>query len=97
MRTTPDRRRSELAAPGPIGLTARAILGAFSIYWAAALLTKWNVFLVHDPIESERYYTAATIWLLPHVFTLTFGRHWGQWPQIVFVGGGARSASADSW
>jgi hypothetical protein len=79
----------ELARPGPIGLAIRVILGGAVIYWLAALLTKWNGFLEHDPIESDRYYTLATLWLLPHVFNYTFRRRWGLWPSIVFVAGGA--------
>ena len=79
----------ELARPGAIGLAIRVILGASSIYWLVALLAKWNVFLDLDPIESERYYTLATLWLLPYVFTFTFRRRWGPWPTIVFVSGGA--------
>jgi hypothetical protein len=79
----------ELAQPGPIGLAIRAILGAIFIFLAVALLTKWNVFLEHDPIESERYYTVFTVWLLPYVFNLAFRRRWGPWPTIVFVAGGA--------
>jgi hypothetical protein len=57
----------ELARPGPIGLAIRVILGATVIYSLVALLTKWNGFLDQDPIESDRYYTLATLWLLPHV------------------------------
>ena len=79
----------ELPRPGPIGLAIRVILGASSIYWLVALLTKWNVFLEHDPIESERYYTLLTLWLLPYVFNVTFRPRWGPWPSIVFVAAGA--------
>lgn len=91
MQSTDVRRdsRNELARPGPIGLTIRVVLGAATIYWLAALLTKWNVFLEHDPIESERYYTLFTLWLLPYVFNISFGRRWGPWPTVVFVAGGA--------
>jgi hypothetical protein len=91
MHPTDVRRDStrELARPGPIGLTIRVILGAAVIYFLVALLTKWNVFLDHDPIESDRYYTLATLWLLPHVFTYTFLRRWGPRPTIAFVAGGA--------
>jgi hypothetical protein len=80
----------ELPRPGPIGLALRVILGAAIIYLVfVPLLTKWNVFLDLDPIESERYFTLFTPWLLPHVFNFTFRRRWGQWPTVVFVGGGA--------
>ena len=79
----------EFPRPGPIGLAIRVILGAFTIYWFVALLTKWNAFLERDPIESERYYTLFTLWLLPYVFNLTFRRRWGPWPTVVFVLGGA--------
>jgi hypothetical protein len=80
----------ELARPGPIGSAIRVILGAALIYWAfVPLLTKWNVFLEHDPIESERYYTLFTLWMLPYVFNFTFRRRWGPWPTVVFVAGGA--------
>jgi hypothetical protein len=92
MQPTDVRRdsRRELPGPGPIGMTIRVILGAALIYWAfVPLLTKWNVFLEHDPIESERYYTLFTLWLLPHIFNFTFRRRWGPWPTIVFVVGGA--------
>jgi hypothetical protein len=79
----------EFVRPGPIGLAARAILGATIIYWFVALLTKWNVFLDRDPIESERYYTLFTVMALPLVCDLTFGRRWGPWPTVAFVAGGA--------
>ena len=79
----------ELARPGPIGLTIRVILGAAFIWGFVPLLTKWYVFLEHDPIESERYYTLATLWLLPYVFNFTFRRRWGLWPIVGFVSGGA--------
>jgi hypothetical protein len=81
--------RHELPRPGPIGLAIRVILGTASIYLLVALLTKWNVFLEFDPIESERYYTVATLWLLPYVFNVAFRRRWGPWPTIVFAAGGA--------
>ena len=64
------------------------ILGATTLYWFAALLTKWNGFVEDDPIESGRLYTVFTIWLLPEVFALTFRRPWGLWPAAVFVAGG---------
>jgi hypothetical protein len=89
-----DELRRELPRPGPIGLAIRLILGAFTIYWFVALFTKWNVFLEHDPIESGRFYTLATIWLLPYVFNLTFRRPWGPWPSVIFVGVGAMLGSA---
>lgn len=47
------------------------------------------MFLEHDPLESERYYTLFTLWLLPHVFSISFRRQWGAWPTVVFVLGGA--------
>jgi hypothetical protein len=59
-----------------------------TLYWFAALLTKWNGFLEHDPIEAGRLYTLFTIWLLPEVFALTLRRPWGLWPAVVFVAGG---------
>jgi hypothetical protein len=65
------------------------VLGVASIYWLVALLTKWNVFVDSDPIESERYYTLVTLWLLPYVFNFAFRRRWGPWPTVVFVAGGA--------
>jgi hypothetical protein len=86
----------EVARPGPIGLTIRILLGAAMIYWLIALLTKWNVFLDLNPIESDRYYTLATLWLLPSVFHYTFRRRWGPWPTIVFVSGGAALGLAGS-
>jgi hypothetical protein len=82
MHSTDVRRDSagELARPGPIGLAIRVIFGAASIYWLVALLTKWNVFLDHDPIQSKRSYTLATLWLLPYVFNFTFRRRWAHGP-----------------
>jgi hypothetical protein len=88
MQTT-QPKATQLARPGPIGLGIRVLLGAIVLYWFAALLTKWNGFLEHDPIASGRLYTLFTIWLLPEVFTLTFRRPWGLWPAVVFVAGGA--------
>jgi hypothetical protein len=41
------------------------LLGVTSLYWFAALLTKWNVFMEHDPIESGPLSTLFTVWLLP--------------------------------
>src|SRR5215218_11521815 len=79
----------QLVRPGPIGLGIRVILGATSLYWFAALLTKWNGFLERDPIASGRLYTLFTIWWLPEVFALTFRRPWGPWPAVVFLAGGA--------
>jgi hypothetical protein len=64
------------------------LLGATSLYWFVALLTKWNVILEHDPIPSERLYTLVTIWWLPEVVALTLRRPWGLWPAVVFVAGG---------
>ena len=87
MQTT-EVKEPQLVPPGPIGLGIRALLGATSLYWFAALLTKWNVFLEHDPIESGRLYTLFTIWLLPEVVALTFRRLLGRWPAVVFVAGG---------
>jgi hypothetical protein len=86
-----DVRRDsrELFRPGPIGLVIRVILGAAAIYFLVALLTKWNGFLERDPIESERYYTLFTLWMLPYVFNFTFRRRWGPWPTVVFVVSGA--------
>jgi hypothetical protein len=91
MQSTDVRRDSkrELARPGPIGLTIRVILGAAAIYFLVALLTKWNGFMERDPIESERYFTLFTLWMLPYVFNFTFRRRWGPWPTVVFVAGGA--------
>jgi hypothetical protein len=83
-----DKRR-ELPRPGPIGLAVRTALGALMIYFFVALLTKWGVFVRLDPIESDRYYTAFTLWLLPYVFSYTFGWRWGPWPSVVFVAVGA--------
>jgi len=37
---TPQLKGPQLAPPGPIGLGIRVILGATSLYWFAALLTK---------------------------------------------------------
>ncbi len=88
MRTTKPEGQ-QLARPGPVGLGIRVLLGAAILYWFVALLTKWNVFLEHDPIESGRLYTLFTIWLLPEVCTLTFRRPWGLWPAVVFLTGGA--------
>ncbi len=88
MQTTEVKGR-RLARPGPIGLGIRVLLGATALYWFAALLTKWNVFLERDPIQSGRLYTLFTIWLLPEVFALTFRRPWGPWPAVVFLAGGA--------
>jgi hypothetical protein len=90
MQRTDVKRDSahELARPGPIGLAIRVLLGAASVYWLVALFTKWNVFLKLDPIESERYYTVATLWLLPYVVNVAFRRRWGPWPTIVFLAGG---------
>jgi hypothetical protein len=51
---TTEPKGSQLASPGPIGLGIRELLGATSLYWFAALLTKWKVFVEHDPIESGR-------------------------------------------
>jgi hypothetical protein len=77
----------QLVRPGPIGLGIRMLLGVTTLYWFAALLTKWNGFLEHDPIASGRLYTLFTIWLLPEVFALTFRRPWGLWPAVVFLAG----------
>jgi hypothetical protein len=79
------RSSHEFPRPGPIGLVMRVILGALTIYWFVALFTKWSVFLERDPIESGRFYSLATIWLLPYVFNLAFRRSWGPRPSIVFV------------
>jgi hypothetical protein len=89
MEETAEHRGLQLAPPGPVGLVVRLILGAIAIYWFVALLTKWNVFLKVDPIESGRLYTVFTLWLLPEVFTITFRQRWGAWPTVVFVAGGA--------
>ncbi|SRR6266545_1861106 len=83
----PDSTR-ELPRPGPIGLAIRVILGAAIIYGFVAVLTKWNVLLEHDPIESDWYFTLGTLWLLPYVFNFTFGRRWGPWPTVVFLAAG---------
>jgi hypothetical protein len=56
MQTT-EARGPQLARPGPIGLGIRVILGVTTLYWSAALLTKWNGFVERDPIESGRLYT----------------------------------------
>jgi hypothetical protein len=72
-----------------IGLTIRAIFGAVFIYLFVGLLTEWNGFKDRDPIESERYYTLFTLWLLPYVFNFTFQRRWSRWPTVVFVAAGA--------
>jgi hypothetical protein len=53
MQTT-EEKGPQLAPPGPIGLGIPVLLGAAILYWFAALLTKWNVFLEHDPIASGR-------------------------------------------
>jgi hypothetical protein len=79
----------ELARPGPIGLGIRVILGAAILYGFVALLTKWNVLLEDDPIDSDWYFTLGTLWLLPYVFNFMFRRRWGLWPAVVFVTGGA--------
>jgi hypothetical protein len=62
------------------------LLGRPRSTWFAALLTKWNVFVEHDPIESGRLYTLFTVWLLPEVFALPpsdgrggCGRPWCLW------------------
>ena len=86
----------QLVRPGPIGLGIRVILGATTLYWFAALLTKWDGFLERDPIASGRLYTLFTIWWLPEVFALTFRRPWGPWPAVVFVAGGAAIGLAGS-
>jgi len=86
MQTT-KAKTVQLAPPGPIGLGIRVILGATVVYWFVALLTKWNGFLAHDPIESGRLYTLFTIWLLSDVVALTLRRPWGLWPAVVFVAG----------
>jgi hypothetical protein len=85
---TPESKGPQLIRPGPIGLGIRVSVGATVVYWFVALLTKWNGFVEHDPIESGRLYTLFTIWLLPEVFALTFRRPWGLWPAVVFVAGG---------
>jgi hypothetical protein len=94
MERTAERPGLQLSPPGPLGLAVRLILGGLSIYWFVALLTKWNVFLELDPIESDRFYTVFTLWLLPEVFNITFRRRWGIWPTVVFVAGGAALAGA---
>jgi hypothetical protein len=88
-RNTRTEATRELPRPGPVGLAVRVMLGAFVIYSFVALFTKWNVFVERDPIESGRFYTLATVVLLPYLFDLTFRRRWGLWPAIVFVAGGA--------
>jgi hypothetical protein len=64
MQTT-ETKAPQLARPGPIGLGIRVLLGATTLYWFTALLTKWNGFVGRDPIESGRLYTLFTIWLRP--------------------------------
>ena len=78
-----------LPRPGPIGLAVRVMLGAFVIHSFFALFTKWNVFVERDPIESGRFYTLATLVLLPYVFDLIFRRRWRRWPTVAFVAVGA--------
>ena len=85
---TPEETRA-LPRPGPIGLAVRVMLGAFVIYSFVALFTKWNGFVERDPIESGRFYTVATLVLLPCVFDLIFRRRWGGWPTAAFVAVGA--------
>jgi hypothetical protein len=94
MESTAEHRGLQLAPPGPLGLVVRSILGVISVYFFVALPTKWNVFLELDPIESDRFYTLVTLWLLSEVFTITFRRPWGVWPTVVFVVGGAAIGGA---
>jgi hypothetical protein len=51
MQTT-EAKGPQLVRPAPIGLGIRVLLGATSLYWFAALLTKWTGFMEHDPIAS---------------------------------------------
>jgi hypothetical protein len=76
------------AAPGPVGLLIRVVLGAAAVYALVELVTKWDIFRDLNLIESDFWFiTVFTLCLLADVFNIGLRRRWGVWPIVVFVAG----------
>jgi hypothetical protein len=83
------------AAPGPVGLLIRVVLGAVAVYALVELLTKWDIFRDRNLIESDFWFiTLFTLCLLADVFNIGLRRRWGAWPIVVFVAGAAAIGAA---
>jgi hypothetical protein len=78
------------AAPGPLGLLIRVVLGAAVVYALVELLTNWDAFRDRNLIESDFWFiTVFTLCLLADVFNIGLRRRWGVWPIVVFLAGAA--------
>jgi hypothetical protein len=76
------------AAPGPVGLLLRVVLGAAAVYALVELVTQWDSFRDRNLIESDFWLiTLFTLCLLADVFNIGLRRRWGPWPIVVFVAG----------
>jgi hypothetical protein len=83
------------ARPGAVGLLIRVTLGAAAGYALVELVTQWDSFRDQNLIESDFWFiTLFTLCLLPDVFNIGLRRHWGVWPLVVFLAGGAAIGSA---
>jgi hypothetical protein len=82
------------AAPGPVGLLIRVVLGAASVWGLVDLVTNWDIFRDQDLIESDFWFiTLFTLCLLPDVFNIGLRRRWGVWPLVIFLAGAAAIGS----
>jgi hypothetical protein len=83
------------AAPGPVGLLIRVVLGAAAVYGLVELITKWDIFRDLNLIESDFWFiTLFMLCLLADVFNIGLRRRWGVWPIVVFVAGAAAIGAA---
>jgi hypothetical protein len=83
------------AAPGPVGLLIRVVLGAAAVYALVELITQWDSFRDLNLIESDFWFiTVFTLCLLADVFNIGLRRRWGAWPIIVFLAGAAAIGAA---
>jgi hypothetical protein len=83
------------AAPGPVGLLIRVVLGAAAVYALVELVTKWDIFRDQNLIESDFWFvTVFTLCLLADVFNIGLRRRWGAWPIVVFLAGAATIGAA---
>jgi hypothetical protein len=99
MQAVNDRHemRPGSAAPGPVGLLIRAVLGVAVVYALVELVTKWDIFHELNLIESDFWFiTIFTLCLLADVFNIGLRRRWGVWPIVIFLAGAAAIGAA-SW
>ena len=85
-----------LPVPGPIGRSARLLLGAALVVLTALTLISYRGYIrIGVPSGAWWLLAAVTLYALPQVVDIGLGRSWGVRSQAVAVGLGLAAAAVD--